>query len=69
MGDLDHTFEWLEKAYAERLPRLRWRTARSTNFAPRCSFIFHPDLPVPIVVGDVPYVSLHFLGADHYANK
>ena len=21
------------------------------------------------VVGDVPYVSLHFLGADHYANK
>jgi hypothetical protein len=21
------------------------------------------------VVGDVPYISLHFLGADHYANK
>ncbi|MGC1902389.1 MAG: hypothetical protein WA715_01065 [Candidatus Acidiferrum sp.] len=21
------------------------------------------------VVGDEPYVSLHFLGADHYANK
>jgi hypothetical protein len=21
------------------------------------------------VVGDAPYVSLHFLGADHYANK
>jgi hypothetical protein len=28
--------------------------------------------PVPHdswVVGDVPYVSLHFLGADHYAKK
>src|SRR4029077_12451472 len=31
------------------VPRLRWRTARSTNSAPACSFTFHPDLRVTIV--------------------
>ena len=31
------------------VPRLRWRTARSTNSAPACSFTFHPDLLVTIV--------------------
>src|SRR6266404_7489039 len=31
------------------VPRLRWRTARSTNSAPAHSFTFHPDLPVTIV--------------------
>ncbi len=30
-------------------PRLRWRTARSTNSAPACSFTFHPDLPATTV--------------------
>ena len=28
-----------------------------------------PELHDSWVVGDVPYVSLHFLGADHYARR
>src|ERR1700724_2218695 len=31
------------------VPRLRWRTAPSTNSASARSFTFHPDLPVMIV--------------------
>ena len=30
-------------------PRLRWRTAPSTNYALARSFTFHPDLPVTTV--------------------
>jgi hypothetical protein len=48
-----------------------WMMARCTNFVRARFLTFRPGPPGhdSWVMGDEPYVSLHFLGADHYANK
>ena len=55
-------------SFSAESPRRHSTTAPLPNFSPaRCS-TSHPPRTTAWVIGDEPYVSLHFLGAEHYAD-